>query len=470
MRVRTRITLLFTLIVLAVLVIVCGSIYYFSFYNRIKNSQFRLVNFAVTTGSLLSHAESFDHSLLQKIDSSTTVALVNKTVQVYNAANIKVYAYSDMPKDSIVIDMVKLEAARKKGSLYFTVSNREVVVYHYQKNSFDALIAVAATDRDGNTALQQLRFILWGSFLFGLLIAAAGGYIFSASLLKPVKKIADEVNEISAQNLARRIMTDAARDEWSYLTDTLNELLNRLQQSFEIQGRFIANASHELSTPLSSISSQLEVSLQRERDANDYRRVMQSVYEDVLQLNKLTQTLLEFAKASGTAAGLDITPVRIDEILLQLKSDLAKIDKDYSVRLDFTCLPEAEDQLLVMGNEALLLTAIKNILVNACKYSQGKPPTVKLQVEQAEIVIDISDEGRGIDAKDLEQIFQPFYRSPDDKHIKGAGLGLTLARRIIKLHKGTIMVSSALNVGSRFTVRLPAAASDANSNVYLMPG
>jgi len=468
MRVRTRITLLFTLIVLAILVMVCGSIYYFSFNNRIKNSQVRLINFAVTTGSLLSRTEAFDHRQLQKIDSSTTVALVNKTVQVYSAANNKVYAYSDLPEDSIPVENAQLQEARKKGKIYFTVSEREVIIYHYQNNSLDVLIAVAAMDKDGKAALQQLQFILCSSFLFGLLVAAVGGYVFSASLLKPVKKIADEVHEISAQNLTRRIMTDKTRDEWSYLSNTLNELLNRLQQSFEIQGRFIANASHELSTPLSSISSQLEVSLQRERDANDYRKVMQSVYQDVLQLNKLTQTLLEFAKASGTAAGLDITPVRIDEILLQLKSDLAKLDKNYSVRLDFAGLPEAEDQLLVMGNEPLLLTAIKNIVVNACKYSPGKPPTVKLQVADKNIIIDISDEGRGIAASDLEQIFQPFYRSQDDQDIKGAGLGLTLAKRIIKLHKGFITVKSTLNVGSRFTISLPAAVNNGNSNLNLM--
>lgn len=468
MRVRTRITLLFTFIVLAVLVIVCGSIYYFSYYSRIKNSQARLVNFAITTGSLLSHAETFDHRLLQKIDSSTTVALVNKTVQVYTTANNKIYTYSDTPNDSILVENARLEAAKQKGSVYFTVSDREVMVYHYHNNSLDVLIAVAATDKDGNTALQQLRLILWASFFLGLLIAAAGGYVFSASLLKPVKEIADEVHEISAQNLTRRIMTDAAKDEWSYLTSTLNELLNRLQQSFEIQGRFIANASHELSTPLSSISSQLEVSLQRERDAHDYRRVMQSVYQDVLQLNKLTQTLLEFAKASGTAAGLDIAPVRIDEILLQLKSDLVKIDKDYNVRLDFANLPEAEDKLLVLGNEALLLTAIKNIVVNACKYSSKKTATIKLQVEQGNIIINILDEGRGIAVNDLEQIFQPFYRSQDDGDVKGAGLGLTLTRRIIQLHKGSITVNSTLHVGSRFTISLPAAVSVADSNANLM--
>lgn len=112
-----------------------------------------------------------------------------------------------------------------------------------------------------------MRFILWLSFLGGIVITFAGGFLFSKQLLRPVKKIADEVNEISAKDLAKRIDTGKSKDEWNYLANTLNQLLNRLKESFETQRRFIANASHELSTPLTSISSQLEVSLQRNRDA-----------------------------------------------------------------------------------------------------------------------------------------------------------------------------------------------------------
>jgi nitrate/nitrite-specific signal transduction histidine kinase len=237
------------MIVFIILIIVCSSIYYFSYTNRVKNSKARLTNFAVTTGSLLSHTESFGHELMQKIDSSTTVALINKTVEVFDEHYNKIYAYSDRKSDSLVIGPEILDEAKNKGNIYFTSSDREVIAYQYSSNRFKAVIVVAAFDKDGEDGLQRLRFVLWSSFLAGMLIAAAGGYWFSKSLLKPVKKIADEVHEISAQNLTRRIQAGEGTDEWSYLSGTLNELLNRLQESFEIQGRFIANASHELSTP-----------------------------------------------------------------------------------------------------------------------------------------------------------------------------------------------------------------------------
>ncbi|HEY4336262.1 MAG TPA: HAMP domain-containing sensor histidine kinase [Puia sp.] len=298
------------------------------------------------------------------------------------------------------------------------------------------------------------------SFVGGILISVIGGYLFSISLLHPIKRIADEVNDISARNLARRIRSAAAdsKDEWYYLSDTLNQLLNRLQESFEIQGRFIANASHELSTPLTSISSQLEVALQRVRTIEEYRKVIQSVYQDTRQLSKLTQTLLEFARASGTAAGLEISLLRVDEILLRLPAEIQKTNPLYTVTLDFDHLPEAEEALLVFGNEHLLFTAIRNIVSNACKYSDDHHAVTRLTVRGPEILIAVEDKGRGIGEEEWEKIFQPFYRSDDGVAIPGFGLGLSLARRIIQLHKGFISVRSILGEGSVFTITLPSAA------------
>jgi len=455
---RIRITLLFASIVFFILGLVCGSIYYFSFINRQKSSKARLTDFAITTGSLLSQYKTFDDNLIHKIDTSTKLSLTNKSVEVFNYLNNEIYSYADNSNDSIPVTQSILNDAKIKGDTYFTLNEREAVAYHFVNENLRAVVIVAALDKNGNATLKQLGLILWFSFFGGTLIALATGYwFFSKILLKPIRKMADEVREISAQNLARRIQSADGSDEWNYLSNTLNELMNRLQESFEMQRRFISNASHELSTPLSSISSQLEVSLQRDRNADEYRRVMQSVYQDVLQLNKLTQTLLEFAKASGSVAGLEINLVRIDEVLLLLKSEIIKLDKKYSMVLDFENLPEQEERLLVSGNELLLLMALKNIVVNACKYSKNNLARVQLHAEPNKIVIEISDDGKGIEESELKNIFQPFYRSDDDSAVKGFGLGLSLANRIIKLHKGYINVASTVNKGSSFIVYLPTA-------------
>lgn len=457
MPVRLRITLLFALLVFIILSIVCGGVYYFSYTSRINNIKSRLTNRAITTARLLSQKEIFDQKLVQRIDSSTTISLKNKVVQAYDYNDRKTYNYSDVIGDTLSIDKETLNDARINGTIYFTIHRKEVIGYHYVDSNSRLVIISAAEDVEGKSKLQSLLNILLLSFLVGNVFVLAGGYIFSRGLLQPIKKITTDVADISAQNLARRIQTGNTKDEWYQLSHTLNDLLDRLQESFDLQRRFISNASHELSTPLTSISSQLEVSLQKPREAEEYKKVMQSIYQDVRHMSNLTQTLLEFAKASGNSGGLEISLIRMDEIILHLPAELVKINSAYSVKLQFDNLPEEEENLLVFGNETLLLTAIKNIVVNACKYSPDHQAIVHLQASEQFLYILIEDKGPGIPKEELTNIFQPFYRIEENRNTGGFGLGLSLAERIIKLHKGTIEVHSGQAKGTSFHIKLPAA-------------
>ncbi|MDQ6815631.1 MAG: HAMP domain-containing histidine kinase [Bacteroidota bacterium] len=456
MPVRFRITLLFTLLVAVILTLVCASIYYFSYNLRASTIKVKLANKAVSTGNLLNLSNFFSNELVRKIDSSTLLGYRHKVIQAYDYKNNKIYEYRDNSRDTFRIRPEILNEARVNGEVFFTVGKREAIAYYYTDIDSQVVMVAAGDDVDGKENLRHLLLILAFTYVGGLVIAAFGGYLFSKNLLTPIIKISNEVNHISAQNLSNRLKTGAIKDEWHYLANTLNSLLNRLQESFDMQKRFIANASHELSTPLTSISSQLEVSLQRERDAAAYRKVMKSVHQDVLQMSKLTRTLLDFAKAAGTQAGIEITAVRVDEVLLRLPAEMSKINYACSVAFEFEEMPPEENQLLVYGNEELLFTAIKNIVINACKYSE-QAAKVKLHIQHEAVQITVEDNGKGIPAEELEHIFEPFYRAQEKKTNDGFGLGLSLASRIIKLHKGKIKVTSQVDKGSAFTIWLPVA-------------
>jgi signal transduction histidine kinase len=457
MPVKLRITLLFCFIVFVILATVCATAYYFSYTARTNNIKTRLTNRAITIARLLKQPQVFDKNLVRKIDSSTSNNLKDQTFQAYDYRNNKIYSYSDAPTDTLSIDTAILDDARIKGTIFFKIGNKEAVAHHYTNATTRIVVITAAYDKDGKANIRTLSNILWFSFLAGIIIAFVGGYFFSDRLLLPIKQIADDINEISAQNFARRISTGIVNDEWHYLSETLNQLLNRLQDSFETQRRFVSNASHELSTPLTAISSQLEVSLQKNREAHQYRVVMESVYQDVRHLSKLTQTLLEFAQASGDPGGLNIMPVRMDEILMSLPGDIKKSNPDYLVVLSFNDMPAEEQQLIVFGNAELLSTAIRNIVSNACKYSDDHKAIIKLQAEGGTITIAISDKGMGIPEPELKYIFQPFYRVNNTAQQSGFGLGLSLAYRIIKLHKGNITVSSTPGQGTEFEITIPTA-------------
>ena len=459
MPVRLRITLLFSLFAFFILGLVCGGIYYFSHQSRLNAIKTRLTNRGITTARLLSQKEIFDKDVIRRIDSLTTIALKNKTVQAYDYQGNRIYTYTDLPGDTLTIDDAVLENAKVNKSYYFTLGDKEAVAYHYTSDAARIVIVTAAEDVEGLQNLASLLKILLVSLLFGIFIVLLCGYFFSRSLLRPIQKISEDAAEISAQNLTRRIKAGPAKDEWYKLADTLNQLLDRLQESFELQRRFISNASHELSTPLTAISSQLQVSLQKQRGADEYKKVMESIYQDVQQMSKLTQTLLQFAKASGDKGGLEISLVRIDEIVMALPAETAKLNTQYIVKLQFEDLPDDEQSLLVFGNETLLLTAIKNITANACKYSDNNTANIRLRLSGSAIFISVENSGMGIPQEKMGTIFQPFYRIEENSNAEGFGLGLSLSDRIIKLHKGSIRVESEPGGSTIFEICLPSAGS-----------
>lgn len=459
MPVRLRITLLFSLLVFVIFSLVCISIYYFSVQARRNTIQARLTNRALTTAKFLSQQEIFDLERIRQIDSFTTITLKNKIVQAYDYQNARFYSYKDNASEEFQVPNEILNEARINGRHFFERNGKEAIAYHYTDNNARMVVVSAAEDVDGHATLLKLRSNLLISFLTGNLIVLAAGYVFAGRLIRPVQKITQDVADISAHNLVRRLQTSKTRDEWHRLAETLNELLNRLQESFDMQRRFISNASHELSTPLTSISSQLEVALQRERTAEEYRNVIQSTYQDVKHMSNLTLTLLDFAKASGNAGGLELSKIRVDEIVLELPAQLVRINPGYAATITFDDLPEDEEDLLVYGNRPLLETALKNILVNACKYSPSHQAAVRLKTANKKVILEIEDKGIGIPQENINDIFQPFYRVEGNNMAGtgGFGLGLSLSNRIIKLHNGSITVDSKENEGSTFRVELPAA-------------
>jgi signal transduction histidine kinase len=238
------------------------------------------------------------------------------------------------------------------------------------------------------------------------------------------------------------------------LNATFNDLLNRLEESFSIQRRFISNASHELSTPLTSVSSQIEVALLQDRSADQYKQVLQSILEDVQELNQLTKNLLEIAKA-GTHGTISLDKIRLDEVLFRAHGEVLKQHPGFKIIIKFEDLPEDENECSVFGNSHLLHSAFKNIMENGCKYSPDNTVHVKLSFRGQDAELTFINKSDTLSADELNRLFEPFYRSLNAEGQPGVGLGLTLTRRIIGLHKGTLKAESDPEKGTIFTIVLP---------------
>lgn len=464
MKIRHKITLLFAFLVTAIMLLVSFSVYYFFALQRKEVFAKRLQSRASYNSQIYSIIGADNPEILRRVNMSASGLLPKKSVAIYDLQGKLLYQFNSQGSDSIVLPPGELTRIIGSEEYLFTIDKREAIGYFDPDSQRPKIVVVAAYDGDGWMRLGQLKQIFVVSLLVGILLSILLGYIFSRQLLAPITQMIEEVNDISSQNLATRIHAGKSQDEMNQLAETFNNLLNRLDESFTTQRRFISNASHELSTPLTSISSQLQVTLQRERSSEEYRSVMRSVLEDVQQMLQLTKSLLEIAK-TGSQGGIELKEVRLDEVMFKAIADVRRISPSYRVDLNFGELPENDESYFVFGNSDLLYISIKNIIENGCKFSVDHTSMVDLSYRNNELKIEVRNQGDVIAENETENIFQPFYRSASTSKVPGFGLGLALARRIVNLHKGRISVNSNASTGTIFSIHLPSFKQDVNHKI-----
>lgn len=454
MSIKYKIALLFASLVSIILVVVSVSIYFFSVKERHDAFERRLRIRAITTASVYRGITQNIPEVLKRMDQVGVASLYNKSVSIIESDESHWYMYSDLPGDSLILSNEAIAQTKTDEEYYYNYRNKRGVALSFTDSTGNYIVAVAAEDADGNEYLGQLKKVLGIATALAVGLSFVTGLIFSKSLIRPMVKIMQEVNLISSNNLSQRIETSGTKDELNKLAQTFNNLLDRLQESFATQRRFISNASHELSTPLTSISSQLEVSKQRERTVEEYKEVISSVHDDVLELQQLTHSLLDIAKA-GSQGGIELNEVRLDEVLFKVIKDVEKHNSLFSVKLAIGDFPEEEKLLTVFGSANLLYIALKNVIENGCKYSDTNQSAVTADFGEKEIRITIFNKGDIIAESDIQNIFQPFFRTDSARTKPGFGLGLTLSKRIVSIHRGQLNVHSDPATGTSFVFQLP---------------
>ena len=386
MKVQQKIILAFLVLTGIILLVSCILIYNVSAWQRKQDFKNRLKNRATTTASLLFEVEEVNQSLLKKVDSVTVNSLYNESISIYDNGNKLLYNSTKNNQDTLKVDEKVFSSARTDSIHFFSVRQKEAMAFSYPAKSGTAVIVISAEDKDGKDRLQQLLLLLLVTFSTGMVLSAFAGYIFSRSMLNPLNKITHTVKSISVKNIEKRLPESNIKDEWDELTKTFNLLLDRLQQSFEIQGRFIANASHELATPLTVITSQIDVALQQDRAAGSYRETLASVKDDIDQLSQLVKSLLEIAR-TAKGGSIPTSAIRIDELAMDVAASIGKLSNVGKVNLQVDELPENEQECMVNGNYDLLLSAFKNIAENGCKYSTDHLVTLSLAFVEGKIIV-----------------------------------------------------------------------------------
>ena len=317
------------------------------------------------------------------------------------------------------------------------------------------LVIISAENYFSTHHIAYLRNLLLISLAFALLLIIAGSVFFSRSVVQPINRIIGAVQEISSKNLHLRLTIPHRDDSLGRLIDTFNDMLNRLETSFETQKNFISNASHELNTPLTSIIGEADLALARERKPEEYVETLKAMLTQAEKLDKKTKALLFLAKTGFDGKSQKFTKIRVDQLILDVIQTVEKINSKSKISLDFSLLPESPEKLKISGNEQLLHLAFSNVILNACKYSENKVVKVAVGASEKDVIVVIKDSGIGIPENDIPFIFDPYFRASNAKAYEGYGIGLPLANNIVKMHNGALTIASVVNEGTTVRINFP---------------
>jgi heavy metal sensor kinase len=314
-------------------------------------------------------------------------------------------------------------------------------------NSQKVIIEVATTKDMLWSHLDNLLYILSFIIPIVLIFAIIGGNFLIYKSFTPIEKVLEELKNITATDLSARLKSSNNQDEINELITEINNLLGRLESSFERISQFSSDASHELKTPLTIIKGEMEIALRKDRNIEEYKQSLKTSLDEVIVIEKTINDLLFLAKNEKDLILENMEVLYFDEIIDESINEVKNFAKLNNIKIKFDLIETSEFH----GYSNLLKIAIKNILKNAIQFSHNNSEIiVKSYKEKDFFNISIQDFGIGIPLNEQEKIFEKFYRTDKSrsKNSGGTGLGMSIVKKIIHIHKGYIKVESIENIGT----------------------
>ena len=351
-------------------------------------------------------------------------------------------------------EILRLAAGVPGRILIFGVSGGKhgarVAVRRVALDRQEHLVAAIAPRDSVVEDLATVRSVLMLGLPLFLILAGGGGYWIAHRNLAPLASMAGQTRLISHSNLDARLEIGQAAEELSMVAESFNELLARLDQSFDQMRRFVADASHELRTPLSIIRGEADVSLSQARSPAEYQQTLAIILDESRSLSLLIDDLLNLARADAGRFQLHTQEFYLDDLI----AECCRSIPSHGVIVECQCPHDVS----ILGDEELIRRMIVNLIENAIRYTPaGGRVTASLTRNQQTVEIQIRDTGTGIEPEALSHVFERFYRADKARSRQdgGFGLGLSIVQWIAGAHKGTVKVESSIGKGSAFTVTLP---------------
>lgn len=452
MKIKNRLAFNFSLISAGVLLVIL-MVMYLAFYTFFRNDFYEHLNDrAKVAAQLYLEADEISADSLGHVRERFLARLPRELLGIYDERNKSFISDKRQYWSNEVINEV-----RQKKYLQFVEGKNQAVGIYYYDNQGNFVILVSAFDALSDRRLRTMAdimlvlFIVINGFFFFV------GRWFAQRSLSPIDRVIDQMKRITVNNLHLRVAEGKGKDEITELARYFNRLLQHLQNAFELQQAFVTNASHELRTPLTSIIGEIEITLNRQRQTEEYQQTLHSVLNDTLRLNETINSLMELAKTDMEYTQARLSPVMIDELIWDLRDDWDRRVGPGKLVVNIRHMPDDANALTISANKTLLNIAFNNLISNAFKFSDNKPVTCSLDADNESITVIIKDNGIGIPDEDMERVFTSFYRSPNARQFQGSGIGLYVTEKIIHLFNGSIAIASKSDEGTAFTVKFGAS-------------
>lgn len=486
MNIRTKMMLLYALI-FAVLIVLFGAVFYLNLQNSLQSdidTELREHALEIANGVHLENGTIVVRDVTGILDSDTTsdnLATPAPTaggaggkqpsaVNVDIAPLVRVLAskgsvsFATAAFGTLTLPAISISQPLKNVVWQGTVmakSGQRVRIYSLPLAEHGIVFAVVQVGQSLTSLDNTLRSIIIELIIIGpftLLLSFLGSYWLAARSFAPVKKMTSIVQRIKAGDLQERVPVPPSKDELQTLAITFNDMIERLEKDFTRQRRFVADASHELRTPVAAIRSMTDVALKQGDDvpSEEYLTTLRDVNTEAERLGHLINELLALARADENQILLEHEPVRLD----LLAADVAATTELLASEKDITLEVLAGTPATVIGDEVRLIQVIMNLVDNAIAYTNpGGKVTLKVERKENNALLIVTDTGIGIEQKHLEHIFERFYRvdAARSRAAGGTGLGLAIVDWIVSAHSGVISVVSEPGKGTTFSVQFPLA-------------
>lgn len=449
MKIKDRLALYFTLASTLILLFVLFATYFV--FAKFMESDFfdRLSDRTRVTANLYLEADEMAPEALRRTRNQYLEKLNSEYIRIYDANNEPVF----IDEYGSTWDNQTIEKIRNQGRVQFKNGLNQVVGIFYRDNQGDFVIIASAVDQSTIYRLEKLKTVMFFIFITIFIVLLLSARSIANRILRPLGIFIEEVKQIKSSNLNLRVQEGSNKDEISLLAANFNKLMEHLEQAFVLQKTFIANASHELRTPVTSMMIGAEIALSKERTAEEYKSALHSILEDAEKMDEIITGLLRLAHTDVEYGSASLEHVSLTGLLRSIQLEYNRAGNPPELALEFKSV--LKEDFILSANPALLKIAINNIIANGFKFSNYKAVRCILEVDAEGTTIRIKDGGPGIAPADVQSIFDPFYSAQVRQDQHGTGMGLFMAKKIINLFNGTLVLEETGAEGSTFKVYFP---------------